>query len=95
MQIQLQPRHGEAAADVQLVILGGGPAVLLEGIVGRELRPGWITLEILPVERWAAAFRWLTPLQLQRIESAEFFAILQAEAGRSFVPASRRFFNGR
>jgi hypothetical protein len=84
LQIHLQPRHGDTAADVRLVILGGGPPVSLDGIVAHELRPGWITLEIPPPERWAAAFRWLTPLQRRRIESAEFFTMLQAEAGRRY-----------
>ncbi len=104
MQIHLHPRHGEAAAGVQLVILGVGLPVVLDGIVARKLRPGWITLESprgsagydacrqlglawdhlgKPArERWAVAFRWLTPLQRQRIESAQFFTMLQAEAGR-------------
>ena len=84
MQIHLQPRHGEAAADVRLVILGDVPPVALDGIVARELRPGWTTLEIPPAERWAAAFRWLTPLQRRRIGSVEFFTLLQAEARRRY-----------
>ena len=41
LRIELTPRAGEPAADVNLVILGGEHPVDLDGIVVREIRPGW------------------------------------------------------
>jgi hypothetical protein len=80
----LTPRAGEPGADLKLVILGGDHVVDLDGIVVRELRPGWITLDVPPLERWADACRWLTPPQRRRIESAEFFEMLEEEVGRRY-----------
>ena len=84
LRIELTPRAGEPAADVKLVILGGEHSVDLDGIVVREIRPGWITLDVPPLERWADACRWLTPPQRRRIESAEFFEMLKEEVGRRY-----------
>lgn len=84
MRIELKARSGEPAADVKLLILGGEHPVCLDGIVVREVRPGWIKLDIPPQERWADAFRWLTPLQRHRIESARFYAMLQEELGKRY-----------
>jgi len=84
MRIQLEPRPGEAAADVKLLILDGDHPVPLDGIMVREMRPGWIALEIPPLEHWADPCRWLTPPQRRRLESPEFFAMLRAELGRRY-----------
>ena len=59
MQIHLTPRPGEPAADVKLMVLGGDHPICLDGIVVREPRPGWVTLEVPPLESWEKAPRWL------------------------------------
>jgi hypothetical protein len=89
MRIELIPRPGEPAADVNLLILGGNHPVRLEGIVARELRPGWISLEVPPLERWADPCRWLTPPQRRRLESPEFFGVLREEVGRRYLALHR------
>jgi hypothetical protein len=85
MRIELIPRPGESAADVNLLILGGDHPVRLEGIVVRELRPGWISLDVPPLERWSDPCRWLTPPQRRRIESPAFFQLLREEVGRRYT----------
>ena len=47
------------------------------------------------VELWAAAFRWLTPLQRRRIESAEFFTMLQDGGGTEVSGPATRLRVGR
>ena len=84
LRIELTRRPGQAAADVGLLVLGGERPVRLDGIIVRELRPGWLTLDIPPAERWAEPLRWLTPPQRRRIESAALFAMLKEEIGRRY-----------
>ena len=84
LRIELAPRAGEQAADVKLVILGSDHPVALDGIVVREPRPGWIVLDVPPLERWADACRWLTPPQRRRLESPAFFKMLEEEIGRRY-----------
>ena len=57
----------------------------LSGITVREARPGWVTLDLPPLERWAEPFRWLTPPQKERINTPEFFELLQREITRRFL----------
>ena len=52
MQIEACPRSGEQTADVKLAILSDGHSVYLEGIVARQPRSGWITLDSPPLEAW-------------------------------------------
>ncbi len=49
------------------------------GLVAREVRCGWVTLEIPPLEQWEQPLSWLTRRQRERIEDAEFFELLQRE----------------
>ncbi len=51
MRINLEPRENRQAADVRLTILSEDSCSIdLDGIVVREPRPGWITLEIPPLD---------------------------------------------
>ena len=51
MQILLRRRQGEATvADVELSIFNDDRYIYLDGIVVREPRPGWATMEIPPLE---------------------------------------------
>ena len=59
--------------------------VKLAGIVVREARPGWLTLDVPPLEHWGEPMKWLTPEQKTRIESAEFYEMLQGEITRRLV----------
>ena len=64
--------------------------VKLAGIVVREARPGWLTLDVPPLERWEEPMKWLTPEQKTRIESAEFYEMLQREVARRFLHARQK-----
>ena len=90
VQIRLKPRPDRLTADVTLTILGGPRAVRLAGIVAREARPGWIVLDVPPLEAWAEPFRWLTPQQRSRIEAPAFFTMLKDEVTRRFPAVERR-----
>ena len=43
-----------------------------------------------PLEMWAEPLRWLTPQQRERIESAEFYELLQREITRRFLRCLQR-----
>jgi hypothetical protein len=81
MRVQLIARCGsneEAhSADVVLTILTDTRPIRLSGIVVQEPRPGWVTLEVPPLEAWAEPLRWVTPSERDRIESPQFFQLLQ------------------
>jgi integrase/recombinase XerD len=83
MQIQVRPRPGQAAADAEAIIFSEDRYVHLDGIVIREQRPGWVSLELPPLEAWEARLRWLLPEQRERVESPEFFQLLQTHMGRN------------
>jgi integrase/recombinase XerD len=89
LRIELQPRPTDAeavpVADVMLTIVTDPQPVKLTGIVVREARPGWLTLDVPPLERWEEPMRWLTPEQKSRIESPEFYELLQREVARRFL----------
>jgi site-specific recombinase XerD len=82
-QIHLQRQSPTAdslrTAKVTLSMMSDERTVYLTGTVAREVRPGWVTLQIPPLEKWESSLSWLTPAQRERIESPEFFAILQRE----------------
>ena len=90
MQIEVRLRAGEQAADVKLKILSGDRYVQLNGIVVRQPRAGWVTLEVPPLEAWQEPFLWLTPPQRERIESPEFYKLLQEHVGRRYLATSTR-----
>jgi hypothetical protein len=94
LRIDLQRRSTDAeavpVADVTLTIVTDPNPVQLTGIVVREARPGWLTLDVPPLERWEEPMRWLTPEQKTRIESAEFYELLQREVARRFPQSSTK-----
>ena len=52
MQLLVRRRQGEATvADVELSIFNDDRYIDLEGIVVREPRPGFVTMEIPPLEK--------------------------------------------
>ena len=70
------------ASKVTLAIHCETRPVLLPGIVAKEARPGWIVLEIPPLEQWEEALTWLTPQQRERIAESSFYELLQKEIPR-------------
>jgi len=91
LRIDLQPWPTGAdtvpAADVTLTIVTDPQPVMLTGILVREARPGWLTLDVPPLEHWEEPMKWLTPEQKTRIQSAEFYEMLQREVARRFLHA--------
>lgn len=82
-----QPVEGNRlrASRVTIGIDNDPRPVYLTGIVAREVRRGWVTLEIPPLEHWEQPLRWLTPSQRERVEQAEFFELLQREIPRRLL----------
>ena len=64
----------------------------LRGIVVREPRPGWVTLEVPPLEAWEEPLRWLTreERERERIESPEFYQTLQEHLTRKYLRARQQ-----
>jgi hypothetical protein len=86
LQIDLQPSKAEAgAANVTLSIQNEDRFVLLKGIVVREPRSGWVTLEVPPLEAWEKPLCGVTAAQRQRIESSEFYALIQEHVTRRYL----------
>jgi len=79
LQQQSQDPRGARTAKVTLSLKSDGRPIYFTGTVAKEVRPGWVTLEIPPLEQWEESLRWLTPVQRERIESPEFFQMLQRE----------------
>jgi integrase/recombinase XerD len=89
MQLAIRRRPGEPeVADVKVTIINDDRFIPLAGIVVRQPRPGWVTLEVPPLESWEKGLRWLTPPQRERIESPEFFRLLQEETTRRYLALS-------
>ena len=54
-------------------------------VVAREVRRGWVTLQIPPLAPREQPLGWLTPHQRERVEEAEFFALLQREISKRLL----------
>ena len=67
------------------IILSEDRYVHLDGIVVREPRPGWVTLELPPLEAWKSRPLWLLPEQRERMESPEFYQLLQTHVMRKYL----------
>jgi len=89
MRLEMRARNDPAdtirAADVTVCITAGQQKLTLQGIVVSEARPGWVTLQLPPQERWQGSLSRLTAAQRERIESAEFYQKLQFHITRRFL----------
>ena len=89
MKIELQRLSAKASsvpsAKVRLTIASQTAPVELNGIIVKEPRPGWVALDLPPLEAWEKSLRWLTPEQRERIESAEFYQLLQHHVTKQFL----------
>ncbi len=78
MRIDLKRLPGAENEAVSTVTIRGRESdVLLRGIRVRQARPGWVTLDIPPLERWESELQRLPREQRERIESPEFYELLQ------------------
>jgi len=76
-----EPTTGDGllASKVTLGIEGQPRTTYLTGIVAREIRRDWVSLDIPPLEQWEEPSRWLSRAQRERLEAPEFFELLQRE----------------
>ena len=63
--------------------------VQLSGIVVKESRLGWLSLDLPALEMWEEPLKRLSVQQRERIESPEFYQLLQREVTRRFLARSR------
>jgi len=77
-------------AKVTLELQTDARPVYLTGIVAREVRHGWMNLEIPPLEQWEGPLRWLSRTQRERIEEPAFYELLQREIPRRLLRLPRR-----
>jgi hypothetical protein len=70
---------------MELSIFNDDRFIYLDGITVHERRPGWVTLEIPPLEAWEKPLCWLTPEQRKRVESPEFFQLVQSHVTRKYL----------
>jgi site-specific recombinase XerD len=76
-------------ADAVLHILTKPRTIRLRGIVVREPRVGWVTLEIPPLEAWEEPLRWLTREERERVQSPGFYRLLQEHVTRKYLSVRR------
>jgi hypothetical protein len=83
MKIHMRPDPDAASdeniAQVTIEIVTDSRPVYLTGIRVSEPRRDWLNLQIPPLETWSEPLLWLTPWQRDRIESAEFYDVLQQQ----------------
>jgi hypothetical protein len=48
------------------------------------MRPGWLNVEVPPLESWDASLRRLSEAQRERLETPEFFERLQTALSQRF-----------
>lgn len=84
VEMTIAPAADVPTAKVSLVVQGNARA-RFEGIVLREARPGWIALDIPPLEDWASGLRAVSPAQRERLLSPRFYEYLRVALGRRFL----------
>jgi hypothetical protein len=57
--------------------------------VVKESRPGWLLLDLPPLEVWAEPLKQLSVPQRKRVETPEFYQLLQREVTRRYLARSR------
>ncbi|MEZ6055065.1 MAG: tyrosine-type recombinase/integrase [Planctomycetaceae bacterium] len=75
-------------ATAAIVVLNGDQSVRLGGIELRESRPGWVAMNVPPLEAWEESLRWLSREQRERIESPEFLDSMRILLGQKFLGRS-------
>lgn len=81
-----EPQDGQPpTADAAFLVLDQSTPVEFTGIVLRESRPGWIALDLPPLEIWEDRLRWVSPGQRDRITSPDFYQLLQKHLSQRFL----------
>lgn len=89
MRLEVRPQSSGASPSAEAtVIICGEPEVRLEGIVVRAPRPGWIAVDVPPLEAWEEPLRWLSREQRERVESPAFYEQLRDELGKRLLSAA-------
>ncbi len=83
-QIELTPDTKDSA-NVRLVIKVSNGQVALDGIVVRQVRPGWVTMDIPPQEDWTRQTERLSDAQRERLHSHEFYERLRNHVIQRFL----------
>ena len=78
------------SGDVTLEILTEPRPIQLSGIEFASLKQGWVTLEVPLLEAWKDSLQWLTPAERERIESPEFYQLLQHHLTRKFLSVKQQ-----
>jgi integrase/recombinase XerD len=78
-QQQSNESRGCRRAKVTLAIHSRSRPIYFTGILASEVRPGYVTLQIPPLENWEEPLRWLSRSQRERFEEPEFYETLQRE----------------
>lgn len=53
--------------------------IYFTGIMAKEVRPGYVSLDIPALEQWSEPLSWLSRQQRERFEETEFYEMLQRE----------------
>ena len=93
MRISLTPT-GPDRSTAKLTITSETAPVVLDGITVKEGRPGWVSIDVPPLEAWSERLLWLTPPQRERLSSPQFFQRLQQLLAERFL-ARRSWRRGR
>jgi len=83
---QVEMRRGFWSMDARVAILSDEArnTVHLDGIVLKEVRPGWVSLELPPLEHWEGSLAQLTAGQRERIERPEFYEAIRVTLAERF-----------
>ena len=82
LRIHFQQQASNSAcrvAKVTLSVRSGERHIYFPGIVAKEVRRGYVTLDIPPLEHWVEPLSWLSRSQRERFDEAEFYEMLQRE----------------
>jgi hypothetical protein len=85
MRLQLSKTADPRSAAVELTIFTDKRQVTLGGITVREARPGWVTLDLPPWERWEESLGQLSRREHERLESPDFYNLLQRHATARYL----------
>jgi integrase/recombinase XerD len=75
----------DRGASATVWVTSAKPAVALEGIRLTEPRPGWVALDLPPIERWAAAAARLSAAERARIGEPAFYEALRQHLARKYL----------
>jgi hypothetical protein len=79
---QQSEEAGRRAAKVTIEVGSDGRPIHFTGTTALEVRPGYVTLQIPPLEEWSESLKWLSRAQRERFEEPEFYEMLQREIAR-------------